>query len=221
MIVRQALYLGDFLNLRIPNANLLPGGRELLPGLLEGALRPRDDLRVLLGDNEAIQEARLFLAGHAALEGRLLCGKACRLFCRNAEAQQKGLFRAEPKALALLFIKASKRAVAHIALVERLCRDPLAVDTCERNLVDAERFRALRHKEVVENRVDVMHLAAADDTLQRALQRVLKRLSLRKLAADDARKTLAEHIGEACACKAVRGRYLRIRVLQAPVLAPK
>ena len=169
MIVRQALHLGDFLNLRIPNANLLPGGRELIPGLLEGALGPRDNLRILLGHNEAIQEARLFLAGHAALKRCLLCGKACRLFCRNAEAQQKGLFRAEPEALALLFIKASKRAVAHIALVERLCRDPLAVDSGERNLVDTERFRALRHKEVVENRVDVMHVPAAYDALQRAL----------------------------------------------------
>ena len=88
-------------------------------------------------------------------------------------------------------------------------------------MIDAERFRALRHKEVVENRVDVMHVPAAYDALQRALQRVLKRLSLRKLAADDARKALAEHIGEAGACKAVRGRYFRVRVLQPPVLAPK
>ena len=193
----------------------------MISGFLEGPLGPRDNLRVLLGDNEAIQEARLFLAGYAALEGRLLCGKACRLFCRDAEAQQKDLFRAEPQALALLLVEASKRAVAHIALVERLCRDPLTVDSGERDLVDAERFRALRHEEVIKNRVDVMHFAAAYDALQRALQCVLKRLPRRKLAADDARKALAEHIGEASACKAVRGRYLRIRIVQASVLAPK
>ena len=86
MVIRQALHLGNFLDFRIANANLLPGGRELFSGLFERALRPRDDLRVLLRDNEAVQEARLLLARDTALKARLFRRKALALRCRDTEA---------------------------------------------------------------------------------------------------------------------------------------
>ena len=86
MVIRQALHLSDLLNLRIADANLLKRGRELFSGLLERALRPRDNLRVLLRDNEAVQEARLLLARDAALKARLFRRKALALRCRDTEA---------------------------------------------------------------------------------------------------------------------------------------
>ena len=86
MVIRQALHLGDLLNLRIADADFLPGGRELFSGLLERALRPRDDLCVLLRDNEAVQEARLLLARDAALKACLFRRKALALRCRDTEA---------------------------------------------------------------------------------------------------------------------------------------
>ena len=86
MVIRQALHLGNFLNLRIVDADFLPGGRELFSGLLERALRPRDDLRVLLRDNEAVQKARLLFARNAALKALLFRRKALALRCRDTEA---------------------------------------------------------------------------------------------------------------------------------------